>query len=87
MLKVINIPPSIREIVLIIKYGCDGSSGYNPFMQKPTQSRDDCHEEEYHKESSTGAQARAEDNISESNLFLLSFVPLHLRGTSSLESS
>ena len=58
---------------LEIKYGCDGSSGYTPFMEKLTYE-----EEKEEEEEEDNMESSADDDINETTLFLMSFVPLHL---------
>lgn len=48
---------------LISKWGCDGSSGYSEYMQKPVDETEEANTE-----------------VNDSNLFLITFVPLRLLG-------
>lgn len=75
LLQIVDIPTSVNEMKLISKWGCDGSSGYTEFMNKPVHTNSDELEVE---------EENAEDNVEGSsgmqNLFLMSLVPLRLIG-------
>jgi len=48
---------------LILKWGCDGNSGYSEYMQKPVDETE-----------------KANTEVNDSNLFLITFVPISLLG-------
>lgn len=63
-----NFDENYSRIEFICKWGCDGSSGYNEFMQTP-------------KDNTNLSDVETQNNIdmcSDSNLFLFSLVPLQL---------
>lgn len=65
---------------LISKWGCDGSSGHSEYMQKPhtleENNNDECSNSG--NENDHIENEKSENTFSDSNLFLLSFVPLRL---------
>ncbi|KAL4125867.1 hypothetical protein QTP88_010104 [Uroleucon formosanum] len=63
LIKCISIPTSVKRMELISKWGCDGSSGYSEYMQKPVDETEEANTE-----------------VNDSNLFLITFVPLRLLG-------
>jgi len=40
-MKCISIPTSVKRMELISKWGCDGSSGYSEYMQKPVDETEE----------------------------------------------
>lgn len=67
LIKFITIPTSVKKIQLISKWGCDGSSGHSEYMRKP-------------ENSSNGEIEHNNSQVNDSNLFLITFLPLRLLG-------
>ncbi|KYN14460.1 hypothetical protein ALC57_13337, partial [Trachymyrmex cornetzi] len=81
LIKCITIPPSVKRIQLISKWGYDGSSGHSEYMQKPVDSvlghSSSSTSDDFNRLTKIEVEKELQ-SLTDSNLFLITFVPLRL---------